>query len=259
MSLRIAFDLDGTLADFEKAYREVEQRLYGEQHPEVPVPTPEAQAEAEEGGGDASDDRSVPDADPSDAEKQRTSREQDKEAQRRAVLAARVRERVWNEIEATPDFWTGLDPIEPGAVARIQELAIRYRWEIFFITQRPRTAGETVQRQSQRWLVKHGYEWPSVIVLSHSRGRAAHSLQLDYLVDDSAKNCVDIISESSARALLVLRREDMGEIRPQRARSLGIGVSPSISDCLDLFEGIERARSNPSLMARVARMVGWKP
>ena len=33
-----------------------------------------------------------------------------------------------------------------GAVKRIHALAIRHKWEVFFITQRPYTDGETVQR-----------------------------------------------------------------------------------------------------------------
>ena len=48
---------------------------------------------------------------------------------------------------------------------------IRHRWEVFFITQRPATEGQTVQRQTQRWLVEQGFDLPSVLVISGSRRR----------------------------------------------------------------------------------------
>ncbi len=164
---------------------------------------------------------------------------------------------VWHEIESTPDFWDMLDPIDPSVIPRIQELAIRHRWEIFFITQRPATAGDTVQRQTQRWLARHGFEMPSVMVLNRSRGRLAEALNLDYLVDDSAKNCVDVISESQTKALLVLGHDDLEASKPTKAKSLGIGVMPSAAACLDLFEEIQTIRANTGLLEKLARMVGW--
>ncbi len=59
-----------------------------------------------------------------------------------------------------------LQPTEPGAVRRVHELMMRHRWEVFFITQRPATDGDTVQRQTQRWLVEQGFDLPSVLVIA---------------------------------------------------------------------------------------------
>src|SRR4029453_4241615 len=77
----------------------------------------------------------------------------------------RRREAVWAEIQATPDFWTTLQPIAEGGARRVHALMLQHRWEVFFITQRPATAGETVQRQTQRWLVDQGFDYPSVRVI----------------------------------------------------------------------------------------------
>ena len=114
-----------------------------------------------------------------------------------AVIAQRARshhrERVWRAIEATPNFWTTLKPLEPGAVKRLYQLTGEHNWEVFFITQRPATAGATVQWQTQKWLVEHGFSMPSVIPLSGGRGKCAAALQLDYLVDDTPQNCVDVL------------------------------------------------------------------
>ena len=81
---------------------------------------------------------------------------------------------------------------------------LRHRWEVFFITQRPFTAGETVQRQTQRWLVAQGFDLPSVLVLHGSRGTAAAALRLDYHVDDRPQNCIDVSVDSNAKTILIV-------------------------------------------------------
>ena len=251
MPLRIAFDMDGVLADFEAAFRSVELQLFGDALPPPPE-QPEKRAQEE-------DHLRAP-----------TRRESDPPSPEgavadQAVAAAeepprlptrRKLDRVWSVIEETTDFWTALTPIDPGAVRRIQEMTIRHKWEVVFITQRPRTAGETVQRQTQRWLVAQGFEWPSVLVMPGSRGKAAGALHLDYLVDDSPKNCVDVISDSKARAILIVRDHD--ERIEASARRLGIGVVSSIGACLDVLDEATEVRGHPSLLDKLARMVGWK-
>ena len=101
-----------------------------------------------------------------------------------------------------------MKPIENGAVERLYQLTGECNWEVFFITQRPATAGGTVQWQTHKWLVEQGFLTPSVIPLSSGRGKAAAALNLDYLVDDTPQNCVDVLSESSARAILLVDPED---------------------------------------------------
>jgi hypothetical protein len=133
---------------------------------------------------------------------------------------------------------------------------LRHRWEVFFITQRPRTDGETVQRQTQRWLVEQGFDLPSVLVLGGSRGAAAGALRLNYHVDDSPQNCVDVISDSRAKPILVIDRND--ETTVASARKLGIGTVPAIGAALDILEQASTLRSQPGLLARLASMVGWK-
>jgi hypothetical protein len=236
VALRIAFDLDGTLADFETSYKEIESRLFGAGFVEPGTPVPETRAASEEAAGVR---------EPEDQPKV-------------AVRTSAHRDRVWREIQSTPDYWASLLPIDPSVIPRIQEMATRHRWEVMFITQRPSTAGETVQRQTQRWLMRQGFEMPSVMVLRGSRGKVAESLHLDYVVDDSVQNCVDVVSESKAKAILVLRYERDDEGRPQRAKQLGIEVIRTIGACLDFLEQIETTKANPSLLQRMAKMVGLR-
>ena len=119
---------------------------------------------------------------------------------------------------------------------------LRHRWEVFFITQRPFTEGETVQRQTQRWLVAQGFDLPSVLVLRGSRGAAAAALGLDYHVDDSPQNCVDVIADSTAKTILIVSESNTAAIAS--ARKLGIGVAHRISDALDILDQATLASTN---------------
>ena len=129
-------------------------------------------------------------------------------------------------------------------------------WEVFFITQRPATAGGTVQWQTHKWLVDHGFEMPNVIPLSGGRGKAASALKLDYLIDDTPQNCVDVLSDSSTRAILLVDADDA--IAEASARRLGIGTARDINEVLDLLVQATDARANPSLFEKLRKLVGWK-
>jgi hypothetical protein len=237
MPLRIGFDMDGVLADFSGAFREHAIRLFG------PSKLDTARSE------DRDERRGV--GDPEEEE------ERQAKAQAQAQRDSRRREdEVWEAIESTPDFWTTLKPLDERAVPRIHELMLRHRWEVFFITQRPFTAGETVQRQTQRWLVAQGFDLPSVLVLHGSRGVAAAALRLDYHVDDRPQNCVDVSVDSNARTILIVPQSNQTAV--VSARKLGIGVVHRISDALDILDEATLAQTNPSLLRRIASMVGWK-
>src|SRR5687767_4940533 len=104
--IRIGFDMDGVIADFASAYRDVERRLFGTARGRAGEPEREEQA------------RSDSDASP--------------EVRRR-------QDPIWKDIEATPDFWVSLRPLDESGVRRIHELMLRHRWEVVFLTQRPAT------------------------------------------------------------------------------------------------------------------------
>ena len=253
MPLRIGFDMDGTLADFAHAFHAVESRLF-RAGPELSPGQPEReeaeQAAAEErlaSGGSPPPDKAAPKS--KTVEDFHTARKAARELRRR-------RDAIWDAIQKTPDFWMTLKPIEESAVRRIHSLMMQHKWEVFFITQRPATAGDTVQRQTQRWLVKQGFDLPSVLVLGGSRGAAAGALRLTYHVDDSAQNCLDVVSDSRAKPILIVPDNDPATITS--ARKLGIGTAQSLGECLDVLEKATTAQTQPSILARIATMVGWK-
>ena len=231
--LRIAFDMDGTLADFRSSYAEIEEQVFGAPKVEEEQSAPETrEVEQHAATAQANERRSL------------------------SRNTAGHREQVWRVIESTPDFWTRLKPLELGAVERLYQLTGEHNWEVFFITQRPATAGHTVQWQTHKWLVEQGFLTPSVIPLSGGRGKAASALQLDYLVDDTPQNCVDVLSDSSTRAILLVDADDPAS--ENSARRLGIGTASSIHAVLDLLVQATAARGNPSLFEKLRKLVGWK-
>ena len=227
MPVRIGFDLDGVLADLDAAIVEVTERLFGAGT--APPPPEEVDVERDPDGAGAEQP-------PADAVALHPSRGRD----------------VWREIRATENFWETLKETEPGVVARLAALADERRWEVVFVTQRPSTAGATVQRQSQKWLDGLGFTYPSVCVVDGSRGKVADALGLDLVVDDRSENCLDVVTDSKAKAVLVWRG-NQPHIVPN-ARRLGIEVARSIGECLDeLAAGRWLPASPRGLIGRLKR------
>jgi hypothetical protein len=207
MALRLACDLDGTLADMNAALQREAERIFGEpvelgrRLPGVAATTPQS-VMTEISSADV-----------------------------RRRLSERERGRLWDLAREIDNFWETLPEIESGAVARLAATAAIQGWEVLFLTRRPDTAGHTVQTQSQRWLRAHGFECPSVCVVSESRGKIAASLSLDVVIDDRPDNCVDVISDSRAIAVLVWR--DAAEGVPPGVKRLPIEVVSSMAEAME--------------------------
>lgn len=243
MPLRIAFDLDGVLADMEAELSRQSEILFGP--PPTPVPREDAPAgtTADAGAADEAAD-GVADADTPP----RLARLQ---------LSARQVRRLWRHVESIDGFWESLNEIEPGAVARLAALVAERRWEVIFLTKRPETAGATAQVQSQRWLEARGFPLPSVFVVHGSRGRIADSLGLDVVVDDRPENCFDVVVDSRARAILVWRMDE-NEL-PDKVKRLDIRVVQSVDECLAILskiDGLSRARQD--IVSRLMVRLGLK-
>ena len=132
---------------------------------------------------------------------------------------------LWDAVKLDRELLGDLDETEPGIVARLAATATERRWDVIFLTSRPSSAGDTVQVQSQRWLQRLGFPLPALYVVSTSRGRIAHALELDVVVDDRPENCLDMAIDSKARAILIWRGAEGGV--PASARRLGIGGVPT--------------------------------
>lgn len=171
----------------------------------------------------------------------------------RGPLNAEGIKRVWDRIGRTPQWWLTLEAYEPDQLQRLYRTSRERRWEVYFLTTRPSSAGETTQFQTQWWLEQHGFALPSVLTVPGSRGDAANAVKLDIAVDDRLTNCVDIIAASRAKAVLLLRREDP-TVRDQ-ALARGIGVVATLAEALDSIEHFEEARRATS--GRLSRLADW--
>ena len=246
MPLRIAFDLDGVLADMDAELIRQAEHLFG---------------------GSMNDRRSAtnassgrPSGAPAEAQAAQTAAEPAADPEPPLVklnLTSKQQRRLWKHVESIENFWETLQEIEPGTVKRLARLALDRRWEIMFLTKRPRSAGATCQLQTQRWLVANGFPLPSVYVVQGSRGRIAAALALDVVIDDRPENCLDIVVDSKARAILVWRDDEKN--LPAAAKRLGIAVVRTVRECLDVLEEIDAPpREQPGLMDRVMRLLGLK-
>jgi hypothetical protein len=175
----------------------------------------------------------------------------------RLNMTSRQQRKLWHHVESIENFWQTLDETEPGIVARLAAIANDRRWEVIFLTKRPESAGATAQVQSQRWLESKGFTLPSVYVVQGSRGRIAAALGLDLVIDDRPENCLDVVVDSKARAILV-RRDDENQL-PAAARRLGIGVVKTVAECLDILTQVDsKERESPGVIDRVKRLLGLK-
>ena len=240
MPLRIACDLDGTVADMDGALQQHAEVLFG---PGVDVRfNVGAQREPPIDGeaGEAADG----------AESEVSSASARAPGDRRRPLTSREYSYLWSHVNKIENFWETLKEIEPGGVARFSELSRARAWEVIFITQRPPSAGDPSQRQSLRWLTANGYELPSAFVMNGNRGALAHALRLDAFIDDRGENCIDIATESRTLPLLVWRGPR--EQAPPGASRLKIHTVFSFSEALDCLEALSEARSRPpSMMSRI--------
>jgi hypothetical protein len=235
MALRIACDLDGTIADMEGALQRAAEQLFGADVVLRPVGSTHLEV-------------------PTEVETPTDDAPKVEAAAAKKTLTSRQLRQLWEHVATIDNFWATLKEIEPGSVACIAGLRAAHRTEVIFLTQRPDTAGETTQLQTQRWLAAHGFELPSVYVLRGSRGKAAAALHIDVVLDDRPENCLEVVTESKARAMLVWR--DPIETVPLGAARLGIETVFSIAEALHRIEDMIAEPPKSTLVSRLRNAIG---
>jgi hypothetical protein len=161
--------------------------------------------------------------------------------------------RVWEHVAQTSNWWMTLQPYEPEQIARLYSLARAAAWEIFFLTKRPPSAGDSVQFQTQCWIERYGFYLPAVLTVPGSRGEAANALRLDLVIDDLTLNCIEVISASTAKAVLLLRTDD--EATKAHAINRGIGVVNTFDEALHVLERLHEVLT--TRRGRLLRLADW--
>ena len=131
-------------------------------------------------------------------------------------------------------------------------LARASRWEVFFLTKRPASAGDPVQFQTQWWLELQGFYLPAVLTVPGSRGELANSMRLDLVVDDQIVNCAEMIGAGPTRTMLMLRDPNP---KLEGAGDRGIGVVSSLTEALPAIERLQEAL--PMRIGKPLRLVDW--
>jgi hypothetical protein len=230
MPLRVAFDLDGTIADMRAALFTQAEQLFGA---ETMTKTAVGQNQA----NGASEDE--PESNKVIAE---------------LHLTAHQQMQLWDHVKTVENFWGGLPEVEPGIVARIAEVSARRRWEVIFLTTRPPVAGDMTQLQSQRWLDEHGFRYPSVFVVQRSRGKIADALHLDAVVDDRPENCLDVAVESKAKPILIWQADP--KLVPPGAKRLGVRIAATISEAVAFLEQLDDLQKDSPVIRSIRKLFG---
>jgi hypothetical protein len=161
--------------------------------------------------------------------------------------------KVWDHIAKAPNWWMEVPAYEPDQIARLYSQMRAGGWEIFFMTKRPPSGGDSVQFQTQWWIERFGFYLPAVMTVPGSRGDLANGLRLDLVLDDQLINCVEVVSAATTKALLVLRTDDAA-VR-QQASNRGIGVVSTLADAINIVERLHDVL--PQKRGRLMRLAEW--
>jgi hypothetical protein len=161
--------------------------------------------------------------------------------------------RVWDYIARTQNWWMDVPPYEPAQIARLYSMTRAVGWEVFFMTKRPPSAGDSVQFQTQWWIERFGFYLPAVLTVPGSRGDVANGLRLDMIIDDQVINCIEVISAAPAKALLMLRESN--PTAREHASNRGIGVVSSLAEAITVLERLQEVL--PPKRGRLMRLSEW--
>lgn len=169
------------------------------------------------------------------------------------ALAQDEVKRVWAAVARTPNWWMRLKPYEPDQIARLYALTRAAGWEVFFLTNRPASAGESIQFQTQWWIEQYGFYLPAVLTVPGSRGEVANGLRLTLVIDDLLLNCIEVVGASTAKAVLLLRGGDPAI--EKHAIERGIGVVRTLEESLEVVQRLQTLL--PGRSGRLLRLAEW--
>lgn len=108
---------------------------------------------------------------------------------------------VWEWINSSSTFWLALQPY-PDTLQVLDDLAGRVSRgdDVYFVTARP---SPTAKRDTEFWLSSYGMPAPTVLMASE-KALICHALELDAYIDDNHKNAL-AVAQSHTRSFLLDR------------------------------------------------------
>lgn len=111
--------------------------------------------------------------------------------------------KTWDDITADPNFWRNL-PSYPGTrevISVLRDFQVEGH-EVYFITSRP---GVFAKQQTEDWLRSYGFSFPTVLICS-KKGAAAEALKLTHYIDDRFENVIDVLQRNPSTTTYLLNR-----------------------------------------------------
>jgi 5'(3')-deoxyribonucleotidase len=120
-------------------------------------------------------------------------------------LNAEETKQSWEEVAKVPDFWAMLNPLVSFDKETIELLnTAHYRHDVFFITNRFATPGDSPLKQTKYWLRANADISAPNVIIAKDKGPVATMLELNAFADDRPKNVVDVqMARPSAKVYLV--------------------------------------------------------
>jgi 5'(3')-deoxyribonucleotidase len=101
----------------------------------------------------------------------------------------------WAEVAKVRNFWAGLDPLPSFDLQTVVLLqTANARHDVFFVTNRFDTPGQSPTKQTKAWLVNHAAIGMPNVFIAKDKGPMASVLELDVFIDDRPKNCTDVMA-----------------------------------------------------------------
>lgn len=92
--------------------------------------------------------------------------------------------RAWIEVKGSPNFWSTLQPTLNGATDIAVLNTLNYNHEIYFVTNR---AGDNPKAQTEAWLERQGFDYPTVIICKDKQG-FCNAIKADAIIEDLVDN-----------------------------------------------------------------------